>query len=120
MSARLSAELTVLNVVRLDGVPKSNMRLKQVEQMLTKIAEEEGDKLVQEVKGKNKSTYNFQGDQGSHSFGSGKAVHSEKLYEPDYHGKSGCLAFEKNKPGRDNGWCHRLSDNAGNGYPEVC
>jgi nucleotide-binding universal stress UspA family protein len=59
MSSRLSTELTLLNVVRLDGVPKSNMRLKQVEQMLTKIAQEEGEKLVQEVKGKTKAPISF-------------------------------------------------------------
>src|SRR5688572_20937775 len=59
MSAKLPSELTILNVVRLDGVPKSNMRLKQVEQMLMKIAEEEGEKLVAEVKGKSKSAINF-------------------------------------------------------------
>jgi len=64
MSTRLSAELTVLNVVRLDGVPKSNMRLKQVEQMLMKIAEEEGEKLIQEVKGKSKAPIVFKAIKG--------------------------------------------------------
>jgi nucleotide-binding universal stress UspA family protein len=59
MSNKLGSELTVLNVVRLEGVPKSNMRLKQVEQMLTKIAEEEGDKLIQEFKGKTKAPIKF-------------------------------------------------------------
>jgi nucleotide-binding universal stress UspA family protein len=59
MSAKLPSELTILNVVRLDGVPKSNMRLKQVEKMLTNIAEEEGEKLVDEVKGKTKAPVSF-------------------------------------------------------------
>jgi nucleotide-binding universal stress UspA family protein len=64
MCSKLPAELTVLNVVRLDGVPKSNMRLKQVEQMLTKIAEEEGENLIQEVKGKSKATITFKAIKG--------------------------------------------------------
>jgi nucleotide-binding universal stress UspA family protein len=59
ISAKLPCELTILNVVRLDGVPRSSMRLKQVEQMLTKIAQEEGEKLIAEVKGKTKAPLSF-------------------------------------------------------------
>jgi nucleotide-binding universal stress UspA family protein len=64
MSAKLPSELTILNVVRLDGVPKSNMRMKQVEQMLMKIAEEEGEKLVAELKVKTKSPVIFMAVKG--------------------------------------------------------
>jgi len=48
MSAKLEAEYTILNVVRLDGVPKSHLKMKQIERSLVKIAEEEGAKLVDE------------------------------------------------------------------------
>ena len=48
MSTKLDAEYTILNVVRLDGVPKSNLKFSQIEKTLFKIAEEEGAKLVQE------------------------------------------------------------------------
>lgn len=64
MSTKLSAEITIVNVVRLDGVPKSNMRLKQVEGMLMKIAEEEGEKLLAEVKSKTSATVSFKAIKG--------------------------------------------------------
>lgn len=48
MSGKLEAEYTILNVVRLDGVPKSHLKLKQIERSLFKIAEEEGARLVAE------------------------------------------------------------------------
>jgi len=64
MSAKLGAELTIVNVVRLDGVPKSNMRLKQVEGMLMKIAEEEGEKLLAEIKPKGGALVSFKAIKG--------------------------------------------------------
>ncbi|MFN8342020.1 MAG: universal stress protein [Cyclobacteriaceae bacterium] len=51
MSGKLEAEYTVLNVVRLDGVPKSNMKLRQIEKTLVSIAEEEGKHLLKELHG---------------------------------------------------------------------
>lgn len=48
MSAKLDAEYTILNIVRLDGVPKSHLKMKQIERTLFAIAEEEGKKLVEE------------------------------------------------------------------------
>lgn len=59
MSQSLPIELTVINIVRLEGVPKSNMRLKQVEKMLTSIADEEGEKLIAEIKSKVKGKVSF-------------------------------------------------------------
>ncbi len=59
MSTKLPVELTILNVVRLDGVPKSNMRLKQVEKMLTTVAEEEGQKLLAEAQTKTTAKVSF-------------------------------------------------------------
>ena len=61
MSGRLEAEYTILNVVRLDGVPKSHLKLKQIENSLFKIAQEEGAKLEQACKKKisGKSTVKF-------------------------------------------------------------
>ncbi len=50
MAGKLDAEFTLLNVVRLDGVPKSNMKLKQIESTLYTIAQEEGAALVEECK----------------------------------------------------------------------
>ena len=64
MSTKLDAELSILNVVRLDGVPKSNMRLKQVEGMLMKVAEEEGEILLAEVKTKTKAPVTFKAVKG--------------------------------------------------------
>lgn len=48
MSGKLEAEYTILNIVRLDGVPKSHLKMKQIERTLFAIAEEEGQKLIEE------------------------------------------------------------------------
>ena len=48
MYGKLDAEFTIVNIVRLDGVPKSHLKMKQIENSLRKITEEEGVKLVQE------------------------------------------------------------------------
>ena len=55
MADRLEAEFTILNVVRLDGVPKSHLKMKQIEGTLLKIAMEEGAKLEEECNKKIKS-----------------------------------------------------------------
>ncbi len=60
MAAPLGAEFTILNIVRIDGMPKANLRLKQIEKSLTKIAEEEGAFLVQELRSEVKGTYKLQ------------------------------------------------------------
>lgn len=60
MSGKLEADFTILNVVRLDGVPKSHLKLKQIERSLFKIAEEEGAKLVDEIKGQTKGKVNIE------------------------------------------------------------
>lgn len=60
MAAPLGAEFTILNIVRIDGMPKANLRLKQIEKSLTEIAEEEGALLVQELRSEVKGTYKLQ------------------------------------------------------------
>ena len=52
MASKLNVEFTIINGVRLDGVPKSNLRWKQIEKSLFTAAEEEGAKLVKELKQK--------------------------------------------------------------------
>jgi nucleotide-binding universal stress UspA family protein len=64
MSAKLPVEITILNVVRLDGVPKSSMRMKQVEKMLTNVAEEEGEKLLTELRLKTPAKLSFKAIRG--------------------------------------------------------
>ncbi len=60
MAAPLGAEFTILNIVRIDGMPKANLRLKQIEKSLAKIAEEEGALLVQELRNEVKGSYKLQ------------------------------------------------------------
>ena len=60
MAAPLGAEFTILNIVRIEGVPKANLRLKQIEKSLTKIAEEEGELLVKELRSEVKGNYSLQ------------------------------------------------------------
>ncbi|MEQ8425992.1 MAG: universal stress protein [Cyclobacteriaceae bacterium] len=61
MAGKLDAEFTILNVVRLDGVPKSHLKMKQIERSLTTISLEEGQKLAmesaQQLKSKAKVTF---------------------------------------------------------------
>lgn len=64
MSVKLPLEITILNVVRLDGVPKSSMRMKQVEKMLTNVAEEEGEKLLSEIRSKTSAKLSFKAVRG--------------------------------------------------------
>ena len=52
MASKLDVELTIINGVRLDGVPKSNLKWKQIEKSLFAASEEEGAKLVKELKQK--------------------------------------------------------------------
>ena len=49
MSNHLDAEYTVLNVVRLDGLPKSNIRMKTIEKSVLEIAQKEGEELVEKI-----------------------------------------------------------------------
>jgi nucleotide-binding universal stress UspA family protein len=57
LAAPLSADFTILNIIRVDGAPKANMRLKQIEKSLAEIAEEEGDALIQELRAEVRGTY---------------------------------------------------------------
>ena len=59
MASRLDIEFTILNIVRLDGVPKSNLKWKQIEKSLQQVAEEEGNKLVAELKTQTKAPITF-------------------------------------------------------------
>lgn len=55
LADKLDAEFTILNVLRLDGVPKSHLKMKQIERSLLKITQEEGEKLEEECRKKIKS-----------------------------------------------------------------
>lgn len=49
ISQSIAAELTLLNVVRMDGLPRSNMKLKAIENNLVSVAAQEGEELVKEI-----------------------------------------------------------------------
>lgn len=57
MAANLSAEFTILNIVRLEGIPKANLKLRQIEKNIAEISEEEGAKLVKEITDAVKGNY---------------------------------------------------------------
>jgi nucleotide-binding universal stress UspA family protein len=59
MASKLDIEFMILNGVRIDGVPKSNLKWKQIERSLITMAEEEGAKLVAELKQKINAPINF-------------------------------------------------------------
>lgn len=57
MAAGLNAEFTILNIVRLEGIPKANLKLRQIEKNIAMISEEEGAKLVKELTASIKGNY---------------------------------------------------------------
>lgn len=57
MAAGLNAEFTILNIVRLEGIPKANLKLRQIEKNIALISEEEGAKLVKELTASIKGNY---------------------------------------------------------------
>ena len=50
ISQSLEAEFTIINVVRLDGLPKSNMRMKSIEKSMIEASNHEGEALVNELR----------------------------------------------------------------------
>lgn len=59
MAAPLGASFTILNIVRVDGIPKANLKTRQLEKTITEIAQEEGDSLVAELKSQVKGNYSL-------------------------------------------------------------
>jgi nucleotide-binding universal stress UspA family protein len=57
MAAPLGANFTILNIVRVDGIPKANLKTKQLERTISEIAQEEGDNLVAELRAQVKGNY---------------------------------------------------------------
>lgn len=60
MAGPLHAHFTILNIVRLDGVPKANLKSRQIEKSIAQISQEEGDILVQELKNQIKGNYSIE------------------------------------------------------------
>jgi nucleotide-binding universal stress UspA family protein len=60
MAAPVKGEFTILNIVRFDGVPKANLRMKQIEKSMIKINEEEGEKLMEELRKEIKGDYKIE------------------------------------------------------------
>ncbi len=50
MSNKLDVEFTIINFVRADGVPKSNMRWRQIEKAIMAVSMEEGEKVTAYVR----------------------------------------------------------------------
>ncbi len=57
MAGPLQAEFTILNVVRIEGPSKANLKLKHIEKMLVTAAEEEGAALVRQLRADVKGDY---------------------------------------------------------------
>jgi nucleotide-binding universal stress UspA family protein len=60
LGATVKAEFTILNIIRFDGVPKANLRMRQIEKTLIQIAEEEGQGLITELQGKVRGDYKIE------------------------------------------------------------
>lgn len=57
MAGPLNAEFTILNVVRIEGPSKANLKLKHIEKMLVVAAEEEGASLIKKLHAEIKGDY---------------------------------------------------------------
>ena len=60
MASPVKAEFMILNIIRFDGAPKANLRMKQIEKSIIQIAEEEGQSLINELQTKIKGDYLIQ------------------------------------------------------------
>jgi nucleotide-binding universal stress UspA family protein len=60
MAAPVKGEFTILNIVRFEGVPKANLRMKQIERSMVQITEEEGKKLIEELRDEVKGDYKIE------------------------------------------------------------
>jgi nucleotide-binding universal stress UspA family protein len=57
LAGPLEADFTVMNVVRLEGIPKANLKMKTIEKSLIQLSQEEGEKLIEKVKREIKGKY---------------------------------------------------------------
>ena len=57
MAGPLHADFTIMNIVRLEGIPKANLKMKGIEKSLLKLSQEEGDELVEKIKKQIKGNY---------------------------------------------------------------
>ncbi len=57
LAGPLQAEFTILNVVRIEGPSKANLKLKSIEKMLVTAAEEEGAALIKQLRAEVKGDY---------------------------------------------------------------
>lgn len=60
MAASLEANFTILNIVRVDGIPKANLRTKQIEKSVALVSQEEGNNLVAELRKQVKGNYSIE------------------------------------------------------------
>lgn len=60
MAAPVQAEFTILNIIRFDGVQKTNLRMKQIEKTMVQVAEEEGNELIEELRKEIKGNYKIE------------------------------------------------------------
>ena len=60
MAAPLDAHFTILNIVRVEGIPKANLKSKQIEKSIAQVSQEEGDNLVKELRNQVKGNYKLE------------------------------------------------------------
>lgn len=57
LAGPLKAEFTILNIVRIEGPSKANMKLKQIEKMMVTAAQEEGEAMIKQLRTEIKGDY---------------------------------------------------------------
>ena len=60
MAAPVHAEFTIINIVRFEGVPKANLRMRQIEKSIVSITEEEGKRLIEDLRKEIKGQYKIE------------------------------------------------------------
>jgi len=57
LAGPLHADFTILNIVRLEGLPKANLKMKNIEKSMLKLSEEEGQALIDSIRKQIKGNY---------------------------------------------------------------
>ncbi|MCU0357727.1 MAG: universal stress protein [Cyclobacteriaceae bacterium] len=57
LAGPLNADFTIMNVVRLEGIPKANLKMKSLEKSIMHLSEEEGMELVKKIRREIKGNY---------------------------------------------------------------
>jgi nucleotide-binding universal stress UspA family protein len=57
LAGPLHADFTIMNIVRVEGIPKANLKMKSIEKAMLQLSQEEGEALVEKIRKQIKGNY---------------------------------------------------------------